>query len=218
MSNLHTGAFTNDAIQTGMAIPPAAAPSPMRAFQLSLPAGGFPVPQTDDCLCDSTMRDMYSAYRTFGTPAMRHITQGQGDVPPVQRKLDAPAVPGAVPMKMQFMNYKPLEAAVDGRHVTCGAPGNYRDELLGGFGPSARYGFTAAPVRPEQVLQTVSIGLSTPRGGEMLNPRPFIPIMQPSMMSLTPVSEAAATRAENACRLNRMQQALVAQKLAAAMA
>lgn len=211
-----TGAATHNAVQTGAALPRQLAPSVLRQYQLSMVDQPFQLPASDDCLCDSSLREMYSAYRTFGTPAMLKATQGQGDVAPVQRALAAPRVAGAVPVTSEFMNFQPLQAAVDGRAATCGAPGNFRDDVLGGFSPSYNFGVTAALPRPEHVLQTVSVGLSCPKGGEMLNPRPFVPLTQPGNMNLVPVSESQATRAENACRLNRMQDRLVALRMGAA--
>lgn len=159
-----------------------------------------------DSLCNSNTFDIYASQRLMGSAGNRRMAQGSGDMPPVQTAMGGP----------QFVNYQTLAAAVDGRHMTYQGTDTFRDEFLGGFIPSSQIGMTAAPVRAELVLDTVSVGLSTTRGGEILNPRPFVAVMTPPSMNLTPQSESAATRAENACRLNRMNQAVVAAQLAAA--
>lgn len=222
MSYQPTGAAVQHAIQTGAPIPAAFPPSVTRAFDLSSPsleytlAAGSVVPDAGSepfggSLCGFNRAELYAGHRTFGTPSARRIAQGQGDLPPVQRR----AVPGG-PSTPEYMNYVPLQSAVDGRHMRYGGTDVYRDEYLGGFIPSASYGVTAAPVRPELLLDTVSIGLSTVKGGEIVNPRPFVPQMVQPALNLVPLSESAATRSENACRLNRMHKAMVAQQLAAA--
>ena len=213
---MYSGALTHSAIQTGAPLPAIQQPSFSRAFELSAPSLEYTLAAASvagpggDSFCNSNIADMYAAKRTFGSPAAVRMTQGQGDVPPVQRR-DQYGVETA-----EFVNYQPLAGAVDGRHMKYGDTDTYRDEFLGGFIPSSQIGMTAAPVRAEQVLDTVSVGLSTTRGGEILNPRPFVPLMMQPLMNLSPQSESAATRAENACRLNRMNQVLVTQQLAAA--
>ena len=212
---MHSGAITQSAIQTGAPLPAIRPPSFSRAFELSAPSleytlAAASVSAGDASFCNSNMAEMYASQRVMGSAAALRMSQGQGDVPPVQRKN------GYGGESAEFINYQPLAAAVGGRHMMYGGTDTYRDEFLGGFTPSSQVGITAAPVRAELVLDTVSVGLSTARGGEMVNPRPFVPLMMQPLMNLTPQSESAATRTENACRLNRMNRALVSQQLQAA--
>ena len=214
---MHSGAATQSAIQTGGPLPSLRPPSLSRAFELSAPSLEYSLAaasvygNTDaSSFCGAGISELYAAQRTMGNPAALRMSQGQGDMPPVQRR-NAYGIESA-----EFVNFQPLVAAVGGRHMKYGGTETYLDEYLGGFMPSSLDGITAAPVRAEQVLDTVSVGLSTTRGGEILNPRPFVPLMMQAAMNLSPQSESAATRAENACRLNRMNRVLVAQQLAAA--
>ena len=212
MSLLHTGAKVTDAIKTGAHLPYVPMPSLNRATELSAPSyeqsmAAASLYGTGDSLCNNNAFDMYASQRMMGNPAARRMAQGQGDAPPV--------ITSAGP---QYVNYETLSAAVQGRHMSYQGTDTYRDEYLGGFIPASQVGMTAAPVRAEVVLDTVSVGLSTTRGGEILNPRPFVAIMTPPSMNLTPQSESAATRAENACRLTRMNTAVAAAQLAAPLA
>ena len=210
---------TRDMINGGAAAPSYAPPSQARAFELSADVGALAAGAAalggfgglDACLCGRDAQQLYQGQRIFGSSSARRIAQGQSGSaeagPVLQRLPDGSTT-------TRFVNPEPLRAVVEGRSL-CGGPGDYREDASMGFGPSRQYGMTPAPVRAEHALQTVSIGLSTPKGGEMTNPRPFVPMQGVSLMNLAPVSESAAMRANNACRLNKMQAALVAMKLGA---
>ncbi len=206
---MENAAVTQQAIHAAHPMHLAGPPTERRAFQLSAPdpqlfSGAW---ADADCHCDRAKQETYGAYRLFGTEMNRRLAQAQGDVPPVQ--LWAPD--GT--FSAQYVNYAPLEAAIEGRGMASTCSDTYRDDYAMGFRPAMERGLVAAAPRPEELLQTVSMGLATVRGGELLNPRPFYATTRPSSMNLTPVSESAATRAENACRLNRLNQAVVEQKL-----
>lgn len=206
---MENAVLTDAAVHSAHPMRLAGPPSELRAFQLSAPdpqvfSGAW---ADADCNCDRVKQETYASYRLFGTELNRKLAQAQGDVPPVQ--LWAPDGTYSA----RYVNYAPLEAAVEGRGYASTCSDTYRDDYAMGFRPASEQGFVAATPRPEQMLHTVSMGLSTVRGGEMLNPRPFYATTRPSSMNLTSVSESAASRAENACRLNRLNHAVVEQKL-----
>ena len=167
--------------------------------------GGFGTTQDQDCVLNPAMRELYAAYRTFGTPGATYISQGQGDVGGVM----VPGVGGGPPT-IKFMDFSAAEAVVQGRHM----PPGPSDAMFtdGGLVPARAMGYYAAPVRTEQYLSTVSEGLVTPRGGEFIAPPPTFgtPYFSENLM---PVSACQVRRSEQSKQLDILQKALLKKKL-----
>ena len=144
----------------------------------------MPPPMSSDCGCgDRNMSELAAMFRMFGTPRNAFISQGQGDVPPVMTASGP-----------RFMSYAQSAAVLDGRHMAASCAGFDAYRTDGGLMPASMFGITAAPPRAEEYLQTRSIGLVTPKGGEFVSSRPILPMADQQMMNLMPMSEAAATR------------------------
>jgi hypothetical protein len=164
------------------------------------------VEEMDDCVLSRPLQQLYAAYRTFGTPGARTIAQGQGDVGGVQ----VPGVGGGPPT-IRFFSHAPITAVLDGRHMTSASADAMRTD--GGLVRGSSMGYVAAQVRPEQWLSTVSEGLVTPRGGELIAAPPVYSTPYYSM-NLTPVSACQAARQEQSKALSILQKALLEKKLA----
>jgi hypothetical protein len=104
-----------------------------------------------------------------------------------------------------------MTAVLDGRHMTSGSADAMRTD--GGLVAASTLGYVAAQVRPEQWLSTVSEGLVTPRGGELIAAPPTYNTPYYSM-NLTPVSACQAARQEQSKQLGILQKALLQKKLA----
>lgn len=160
---------------------------------------------SQDCLLNPAMRELYAAYRTFGTPGATYITQGQGDVGGVM----VPGV-GGRPPTIRFMDPRATEAVVQGRHMPQGpVDAMFTD---GGLVPAASLGYYPAPVRTEQYLSTVSEGLVTPRGGEFIAPPPTYGTPMFSE-NLAPISACQARRAEQSKQVDILHKALLKKRL-----
>lgn len=191
---------------------PAFPPSVAQVFQLSDGAGYVPASDALDVTDRQTMQQLYSGYRIMGAPGALRLSQAQGDIPFARVLNPVYGAPGTVPV-----NPSALTAAVDGRFVRCAEHDDYRgDTVAAGFVPASTVGLSAVLPRQEQYLGTVSVGLADIRTSELLNPQQFAASYQQQTMNLTPVSEAAAQRESDVARINRMQRAYVARRIAAA--
>lgn len=132
---------------------------------------------------------MYSSYRMFGTDSALKLAQAQGEQAPVQRR----SMQTGVVSGLEFMTPHAVSAVLDGRHMPYAAgPDAYRTD--GGLLPGVAQGIVSATPRPEEYLQTISAGLSQPKGGELLNTRALMAVPTQHRMNLMALSASAMDR------------------------
>ncbi len=173
-----------------------------------------------------TPRDADSArnlYHLFGSDVALKIAQSRGDMPMMWRPSLA-AMPMGSPVALAasaagpsasttaYFNPQALQAAVDGRmgrdqvdpfHYGGAGKERFVDDGFTGLQPAATYGLSVAP-RPEEFIGTTVVGCLPRNGYELPTPRAPKPSLQVTGMNLAPVSEAHASRAANAGRINEI--------------
>ena len=158
------------------------------------------MPQSDATPSDYTsVAQLYSAMRLFGTPSAARIAAGQSDQTPLTTRVSSDGT-----RTLQPVNYTGVDTAMSGRFDKDMERGAMRDSsyrLL----PGTANGFRG-PVRAEQYIGTTS---SRTEYGEITNLRPNTASYQPRTLNLTPVSANAECRAREVQRLNRLNDAYV---------
>ena len=182
------------------AINPIVCPQPYKPESL--------MPQSDATPSDYTsVAQLYSAMRLFGTPTATRIAAGQSDQTPLTTRVSDDGT-----RRLQPVNYASVDAALTGRFDKDMAPGSMRDSsyrILPGTTNAFR-----GPVRAEQYIGTTS---SRTEYGEITSMRPNTASYQPRMLNLTPVSANSECRAKEVERLNRLNDAYVEARLKSAM-
>ena len=167
-------------------------------------------PQSDMTPSDYTSAaQLYSAMRMFGSPTAVKLAMAQSEQTPLGIERGASGSE-----KLQAVNYTRLESVLTGRTDRDLAPGDVRDNSYSMFqDPRNRY---RAPVRAEDFLGTKS---SRMEYGELPNTRIEAnnSYQQPRMLNLMPTSANAECRAKEVLRLNKLNDAYVAARLASVL-
>ena len=165
--------------------------------------------QSDATPSDYTsVSQLYSAMRMFGSPNAVKLAMSQSDQTPLTTTVNAYGK-----QQLQAVNYTALDSVMTGRTDRDLAPGDVRGNsynLLPTYTNTFR-----GPIRAEDFIGTVS---SRTEYGEIANTRiETNNSYQPRMLNLVPTSANAACREKEVARLNKLNDAYVAARLASVL-
>ena len=168
-------------------------------------------PQSDMAPSDYTSAaQLYSAMRMFGSPTAVKLAMAQSEQTPLGVSRDA----SSGGQKLHAVNYTRLDSVLTGRTDRDLSKGDIRDNSYSVFqDPRNRY---QPPIRAEHFLGTKS---SRTEYGEIPNTRIEAnnSYQQPRMLNLMPTSANAECREKEVIRLNKLNDAYVAARMASAL-
>ncbi len=184
---------------------PVLPPTPAPPVPFSSPA---PNPSyLEQKFCPPERMELAGLNRLMGSV---RLSQAQGDILPVRIIPKDPSMPTRVEFSAAIATAKPPGLASLTRHGEC--TGMTPAQALAAQGET----LVAAPLRPQDVLETYASEGARYRGGMVMHPRGGVPhTTGPTTLNLTPQSEWLTCRKENVERINYMMDRLADLQIAA---